>query len=386
MQHFGSLHGGTRERLFEVPPEHFERGTDPEVLAVALGATLYTPSTRSNLAAQITRQAANGVTSMVLCLEDAIADDDVPVGEANIVRALTELHGGAAGEPLLFVRVRHVDQIADLCHRLGPAVDLLSGFVLPKFGARSGALYLDALQRANERHGTTLRAMPVMESPQIIHEETRQQALSGVQEVLSAHRELVLAVRIGATDLASAYGLRRSPDLTVYDVRLVSQVIIDVINRLGRADGSGHVIAGPVWEYFTGGERIFKPRLRETIFADHHAVGLRKELISKDLDGLIREVELDKANGLTGKTVIHPSHVPAVNALMVVSHEEFLDARQILRGESAGGVTASEYRNKMNEIKPHTAWAHRTMMRARVFGVAAPDVTFVDILAASVRT
>lgn len=383
MRHFGFLEASERERLFHRQPEEFDRGSDPEVLAVALGATLYSPSTRSDLAAQITRQAAAGLASMVLCLEDAIPDLEVLRGEANIVAALTWLHEAGAQQPLLFVRVRHVDQIADLCHRLGPAVDVLSGFVLPKFGARSGALYLDALQRVNDRTGTNLRAMPVMESPQIIHEETRQQALSGVQEVLSAHRDLVLAVRIGATDLASAYGLRRSPDLTVYDVRLVAQVIIDVINRLGRADGTGHVITGPVWEYFTSGERLFKPRLRETIFEEHNAEGLRSRLISKDLDGLIREVELDKANGLTGKTVIHPSHVAAVNALMVVSHEEYLDARQILEGEFAGGVSASEYRNKMNEIKPHTAWAHRTMMRARVFGAAATDVSFVEILDAS---
>ena len=386
MRHFSFLDEGTLHRLFETQPEHVDRKSEAEVLAVALGATLYSPGTRSDLAGGIRRQAARGVTSMVLCLEDAIADGEVPEGEANIVRALTTLHTDGDDDPLLFVRVRHVDQIADLCQRLGPAVDVLSGFVLPKFGARSGALYLDALQRANDRHGTRLLAMPVMESPQIIHQETRQQALSGVQEVLSAHRDLVLAVRIGATDLASAYGLRRSPDLTVYDVRLVAQVIIDVINRLGRADGSGHVITGPVWEYFTGGERIFKPRLRETIFEQHNAAELRSELISKDLDGLIREVELDKANGLTGKTVIHPSHVPAVNALLVVSHEEFGDAQQVLQGEFAGGVSSSEYRNKMNEIKPHTAWAHRTMMRARAFGVAAPEITFVEILAASILT
>ncbi len=45
---------------------------------------------------------------------------------------------------------------------------------------------------------------------------------------------------------------------------------------------------------------------------------------------------------------------------------------------------ASGYRNKMNEVKPHTAWARRTLARAQAFGVARPDVTFVDLLAASV--
>ncbi len=35
--------------------------------------------------------------------------------------------------PLLFIRVRVPEQIPDLVARLGPAVRLLSGFVLPKF-------------------------------------------------------------------------------------------------------------------------------------------------------------------------------------------------------------------------------------------------------------
>ena len=92
-----------------------------------------------------------------------------------------------------------------------------------------------------------------------------------------------------------------------------------------------------------------------------------------------------RANGLTGKTVIHPSHVAAVNALSVVSHEEFLDATDILETSHAGGVSSSAYRNKMNESKPHTAWARRTLLRARVFGVAQPKVSFVDLLAASLH-
>jgi hypothetical protein len=37
----------------------------------------------------------------------------------------------------------------------------------------------------------------------------------------------------------------------------------------------------------------------------------------------------------------------------------------------------------MNEARPHTAWARRTMLRAKIFGVAAEGVSFVDLLAAS---
>src|SRR6185312_7169360 len=112
---------------------------------------------------------------------------------------------------------------------------------------------------------------------------------------------------------------------------------------------------------------------------------LRAQLIAADLDGLIREVALDRANGLTGKTVIHPSHVAAVHSLSVVTHEEYQDTLDIIGTASAGGVASSTYRNKMNESKPHAAWARRTMLRARAFGVAREDVSFVDLLGASLQ-
>jgi citrate lyase beta subunit len=93
-------------------------------------------------------------------------------------------------------------------------------------------------------------------------------------------------------------------------------------------------------------------------------------------------VVLDRANGLTGKTVIHPSHVAAVHALSVVTHEECRDAVDVLGTAASGGAVASAFRNKMNESKPHAAWAARIMLRARVFGVAHPTTSFVDLLGA----
>jgi hypothetical protein len=182
--------------------------------------------------------------------------------------------------------------------------------------------------------------------------------------------------------MSAAYGLRRPPDLTIYDIRPVASVICDVVNVLGRADGTGYVVTGPVWEYFSAGERMFKPQLRQSPFDAQQAAPLRQRLITSDLDGLIREVHLDKANGLLGKTVIHPSHVAAVHALSVVTHEEYCDAADIL-GVTGGGAMASSYANKMNEAKPHRAWAERLMLRARVFGVAAEGVTFVELLEAA---
>ncbi|WP_175087908.1 HpcH/HpaI aldolase/citrate lyase family protein, partial [Candidatus Frankia nodulisporulans] len=114
---------------------------------------------------------------------------------------------------------------------------------------------------------------------------------------------------------------------------------------------------------------------------------MRSALVSSDLDRLIREVVLDRANGLCGKTVIHPSHIPAVHALQVVSQEEYADAETILTGNAqtgnAGGVRRSAYANKMNELGPHRAWAEAVLRRARAFGVLREGDTFVEVLAAT---
>ncbi|TYB43546.1 HpcH/HpaI aldolase/citrate lyase family protein [Actinomadura chibensis] len=386
MRHFDHVDAALRKHLFYRHPRPFDRHGDPAVLAVALGATLYSPATRPSLADDVERAGRRGVMSMVVCLEDAIADDEVEAGEANLVAQLRTLNGrGPAardGVPLLFVRVRDPRQVGGLLDRLGDAAGLVSGFVLPKFTAASGGAFLDAIADAAARTGLRLLAMPVIESPEAVYAETRTEMLNDVARLLAKHRRRILAVRIGATDMSAAYGLRRPPDLTIYDIRPVAGVICDVVNILGRADGTGYVVTGPVWEYFSAGERMFKPQLRQSPFDALRAAPLRQRLITSDLDGLIREVHLDKANGLIGKTVIHPSHVAAVHALSVVTHEEYCDAADIL-GVAGGGAMASSYANKMNEAKPHRAWAQRLMLRARVFGVAAEGVTFVELLEAA---
>lgn len=383
MRHFDHISIARRKRLFFRQPRSFLRTDDLETLAVALGATLYSPATRPQLAADIAKSATRGVTSMVICLEDAIPDHEVAAAETNAVEQLRRAHAEDRDGPLLFIRVRTPEQISDLTRRLGAAAERITGFVLPKFTASTGGAFLDAVEETGARTGHRLLAMPVIESREAVFLESRTEMLRDMSRLLGKHQGRVLAVRLGATDLCAAYGLRRPPDLTIYDVHPVAGLISDVVNILGRADGTGFVITGPVWEYFSAGERMFKPQLRQAPFDRRAASLLRERLITADMDGLIREIHLDKANGLTGKTVIHPSHVAAVHALSVVTHEEYCDAGDIL-GEAGGGAMASSYANKMNEAKPHRTWAERLSKRAQIFGVAAEGVTFVELLDAAV--
>lgn len=387
MRHFGHISPTVRKDLFHQEPAEFNAASPARTLAAALGATLYSPATRPQLASDIRKQAGRGVVSMVLCLEDSISDADVAGGEENLVRQFAALDEAPSELPLLFIRVRTPEQIPDLVHRLGGSASRLAGFVLPKFTESRGIAFLDAVAQAEAASGQPrLYAMPVLETPELLHLETRVEALAGISRTVNKYRERVLALRLGVTDFCSAYGLRRTPDMTAYDVQIVAGVIADVVNVLSRADGTGFTVTGPVWEYFRSQQRLFKPQLRRSPFLEEGVEELRTALIEHDLDGLLREIELDRANGLLGKTCIHPAHVTPVHALSVVSHEEFSDAQDILRPErGGGGVMRSAYTNKMNEVKPHRAWAERTMLRAEVFGVAKEEVGFVDLLTAGLQ-
>lgn len=382
MRHFAFLHDDEQRLLFLEAPQAFSSDDSLDVLAMALGASLYSPATRPKLSAELVRSAGRGVISAVLCLEDSVPDAQVGAAEQNLLSQLCTYAGTDHDPMMIFVRVRSAAQIPMVVAGLGDAQQVLTGFVIPKFSAANGAAFLDAVVAASHGVGRTLLAMPVLESPLIGYVESRLPTLLATRALVEKYPDTVLAIRLGATDLSAPFGLRRSRDMTVYDIRLIADVISDVVNVFTRQD-AGYTVTGPVWEYFSGAERMFKPQLRETPFREHDEPRLRARLLERDLDGLIREVVLDRANGLTGKTVIHPSHVAAVHALSVVTHEEYQDALDIARTEGGGGVQASTYGNKMNESKPHSAWAKRILLQARIFGVAAADVSFVDLLGAS---
>lgn len=388
MRHFAELERSDPDghrAFFRQPPEDVTRSSDTALRAVALGATLYTPGIRPDLVRDVRRQRELGAASIVLCLEDSVADADLPRAEDNVDAALRELARSEDPDtlPQLFVRVRDAEHLARFADRVGPeALDVLTGIVLPKFEAQDGVgdRWFRVLDDCNAGRPDDRRlvVMPILESPSIIHRETRTDALTAIRDVLVDRRRDVLAVRIGATDLSSVYGLRRPSHLTVYDVQVLASVIGEVVNVLGRSR-DGFVVAGPVWEHYPDSDRVFRTQLRSTPFEQAGDLALRRKLLLEGFDGLLREVTLDRANGLTGKTVIHPRHVPLVHAMSVVSDEEFSDAEDVLANTS-GGAAASRYGNKMNEMKPHHEWAERTLLRARAFGVAAPDVTFVDLL------
>jgi citrate lyase beta subunit len=397
------------EAIFFTPPSEFHNRSPKSILAYAVGAALYMPATRSEVAEEIKNGKHKGLTTVILDLEDAIGDHQVGLAEQSLAQQLLHIlsyvRTGVLSEqrlPLLFVRVRSVEQLERLLSGLGELLSLLTGFVLPKFSADNGRAYFELIAGYNrrksadprregeneaeanaERNVPVLYGLPILESSRIIYRETRWNELLSIKEILDEYQEYVLNVRIGATDFSSLFGLRRSPDITIYEIAVIRDCIADIINLFGRVD-SNYVISGPVWEYFSHRERVFKPQLRESLFED--ALGkpgrnLRMDYISDAVDGLIREVMMDKENGIIGKTIIHPSHIKPVQAMYVVTHEEYMDALAIVeRNDGSLGVFKSTYSNKMNEIKPHLNWGHRILIRSQVYGVLHEQQHFVSLL------
>ncbi|TXH70692.1 MAG: citrate lyase, partial [Thiothrix sp.] len=73
-----------------------------------LGATLYMPATRSDLLELILQQKIPDLRSLVICLEDAIAEHEVQAALLNLYACLEVIYQtGRRVQPLVFVRPRH---------------------------------------------------------------------------------------------------------------------------------------------------------------------------------------------------------------------------------------------------------------------------------------
>lgn len=390
MQYFSYLSEELRERIFFNFPGSFNKETEREILAHAVGALLYMPATQLHFVEDIVSGKHIGMVSMVLCLEDAIGDHQVEAAEKHVVDQIHRLalliDEGKFDPmllPLIFIRVRNPEQMLRLLEQFQDDADLLTGFVFPKFSVENGAAFLEGLNEFNNEKGTRLYGMPILETPEVIYSESRINYLLELRQLLDSYQDLILNVRIGATDFSGLFGIRRGPDVTVYDIAVIRDCIGNIIN-IFRRQNSPYVVSGPVWEYFASAERLLKPQLRVSPFQEENKISgikIREKLLNKYIDGLIREVILDKDNGLMGKTVIHPSHIIPVQALYVVNHEEYNDACTILdNNDGQRGVVQSQYSNKMNEIKPHAHWAERIIVRAKIYGVFHGHHNFTSLL------
>ncbi|MDA1477925.1 HpcH/HpaI aldolase/citrate lyase family protein [Bacillus changyiensis] len=378
MQYFNFLSDSQKEDIFFKQPGAITKDSPKHILEYALGATLYIPGNRKDIADMMIKQKYPELCAVVFCLEDSIGDCEVLQAENNLVQQAEiiyqahQLRNISEDDlPLMFIRVREPEQMFELGNKLGRALHLFTGFVFPKFSTFNAERYLDTLSVLSKEAGITLYGMPIFETPDLLAMETRTKALQELKSTLVFYQDVILNIRIGATDLCGLYGLRRKPQTSIYDIMVIADFMKDIINYFGLQ----FVISGPVWEYFDNSVISLPSQ------APYWETGT--EPFNQYTNGLVKETLLDLANGIHGKTVIHPSHLKTVQSLHVISIEDYLDALSIVESaDGTRGVMKSTFSNKMNEVKPHFSWANKILFKSEIFGVYHENRSYIDILTA----
>ncbi|MCQ9471307.1 HpcH/HpaI aldolase/citrate lyase family protein [Pseudomonas alliivorans] len=303
----------------------------------ALGATLYMPATRDDILDVVFAEKLPELRSLVVCLEDAVALIDIETALVNLRQVLTRIQdrgGRPASGPLLFVRPRDAAMARILND--WPLMVHVDGFVVPKLSLKTLSSWEQAVTNP------ALALMPTLETPEVFNPT----AMVELGQALKANLdERIIALRIGGNDLMGCLGLRRNPAMTLYGTPMGY-----VIPMLAGVMGSqGFALTAPVFE----------------------------QLATPDI--LQQELTLDIANGLVGKTAIHPSQVNIIQNALRVSLEDMNSARMILNSVAPA---VFKYNDAMCEPATHYKWATHIMERAKWHGVLPAPASIMD---ASIR-
>ena len=316
------------------------------LLYYSVGALLYCPANRKNIADSIVKQRFGTKYSLALCLEDTIRDDSVAEAEHILVQTLRQLDQQSMQNdfyvPKIFVRVRNARQIGRLHKAFGESARLITGYILPKFSLENADGFIQEIIKVNEASATPVYTMPIFESPSIIDLRTRYEILYQLKQKLDSVEKNVLNIRVGGNDLCHMFGFRRHDDESIHQIRPIATIFSDIITVYGM----DYVVCGPVWEYYQS---------------------------SNWQKGLYHELADDKLCGFVGKTVIYPSQIEVVNEAYKVPQKDYQDAAAVLNWDKSSHslVAGSVSKESMNEYKTHSIWALRTLLMAEYFGIKA---------------
>ena len=315
-----------------------------DVLYYSVGALLYCPANKESIADSIIHEKFGNKFSLALCLEDTINDDFVTEAEQTLIESINKIFINYQKQPFylpkIFIRVRNSEQIERLTKAFKEGIEIITGFIIPKFNSDNSTEYINQLIKANELVSKKIYKMPIYENSSIIDLRNRTDILYSLKDSLSPIEELVMNIRVGGNDLCHMFGFRRHSDESIHQIKPISNIFSDIITIYGM----DYVVSGPVWEYYAG---------------DNWE------------KGLIQEIQDDKLCGFTGKTVIHPNQIPIINRAYQVSRNDFNDAQAILNWNrnSNAFVSGSEAKERMNEYKTHINWAQKTVFLAEAYGI-----------------
>lgn len=318
---------------------------DRTKLQYMVGGLLYCPAINVGIAEKIENNVFPCLTSMAFCLEDSIRYEALEEAETVLRNTLCEIRNRNIPQdrmPLIFIRIRTPEHMWHVHELLKSYYDVITGYILPKFDLSNCDEYKKIISLINGECKDSLYVMPILESKMIADIENRIAILLKIKSVLDSMQDYVLNVRVGVNDFCKLYGLRRTVDQNIYQIGVISDILIDIINVFA----SDYVISGPVWEYFG------------TNVTDPWATGLQTE------------IALDRLNGFIGKTSIHPSQLPLIYEGMKVRKSDYEDALSILGWRSSTlEVEKSSNGSRMNEMKCHGKWALQVATLGEIYGI-----------------
>ncbi len=264
----------------------------------SLRSLLFVPGTRTGWLA---KAEAAGADAAILDLEDAVPAEDKPAARRQVAAAVA----AHTGDMALFVRINPLDSWAAAEELRAVAHARLTGVVVPKVAGPDDVRLADRLLSWCEReHGLPdghLALVPLLESAAALHD---------ARDIgRAAPRVAYLGAVTGrGGDVERAVGYRWSPS-GAETLALRSRVLLDV-----RAAG----VPCPVGGLWT-------------------TIG--------DLDGLRAFAEQNRSLGYEGMMAIHPSHVPAINAVFSPNPEEIARFERLIvavdeaQARGAGAIT-----------------------------------------------
>jgi citrate lyase beta subunit len=281
-----------------------------------LGATLYTPCTHSRLSA-ILQNGSALTRSVVLCLEDSIKEDELPLALNNLKQSLQEFTPCQSIKR--FIRPRNPLVLAEILNY--QHIDKIDGFVLPKFDLNTIDLYQQVIKKSQYHH---FSYMPILETAQLFDVK----AIISLRNSLKSWGDKVICLRIGGNDLMNLLGIKRMSGLTIYDTPL--RTVIDQLIIHFRPEG--FELSAPVFD------------------------------IIEDLDTLAREVSMDLSYGFYAKTAIHPSQIEVIEkAFSTFTEHHLIQAERVLDSHSSA---VFKFKGQMMEQSCHKEWATRTLQLA----------------------
>ncbi len=285
-----------------------------------LGASLYVPSNRNDLGEIASGDKYPNLRSVIFCTEDSVGDSEVNDCLCNLQKLLLRLQPSSI---LRFIRVRNRQVLSQL---LGMSnIEAIDGFVFPKVSQWNCGEFFDQLPTA-----APFVNMLTLETPEVFDPDE----MRALRQLIlhSGWRERVLSLRIGGNDLLQCLGMRRPSGHTIYETPLAP--VIGQLVTVFRPHGFN--LTAPVFDYFD----------RPALLAD--------------------ECRRDLAQGLFGKSSIHPEQISTIERAYRVSGEEYEMAIRLSQ-EDAPAVFRSG--GAMCEVKTHARWAETTLARAEIYGV-----------------